>query len=111
MTVSPPYTVSARVPLLRVLPPDGPFSDTPSTPAPPRASRSSAITIYSARPCSWRRASAPRHTEEILVSESVVDLCTDREVFQDRGSLALKGFNQPQHAAAVNWRHRLGMAG
>ena len=57
------------------------------------------------------RLCAAAQPEEILVSESVVDLCTDREVFQDRGSLALKGFNQPQPAAAVNWRHRLGTAG
>ena len=57
------------------------------------------------------RLCAAAQPEEILVSESVVDLCTDRELFQDRGSLALKGFDQPQHVAAVNWRQRLGTAG
>jgi class 3 adenylate cyclase len=57
------------------------------------------------------RLCAAAQPEEILVSESVVDLCANRQGFQDRGSLALKGFDQPQHAAAVNWRQGRGTAG
>ena len=50
------------------------------------------------------RLCAAAGPEEILVSESVIDLCAKRDAFQDRGALTLKGFVQPQHAAAVNWR-------
>jgi len=49
--------------------------------------------------------------EEILVSESVADLCANRDVFQDRGLLTLKGFDHPQHAAAVDWRRVVRAAG
>jgi class 3 adenylate cyclase len=50
------------------------------------------------------RLCAAAKPEEILVSESVIELCAKRDVFQDRGALTLKGFVQPQHAAAVNWQ-------
>jgi class 3 adenylate cyclase len=49
--------------------------------------------------------------EEILVSESVVDLCANRGVFQDRGLLTLKGFAHAQRAAAVDWRLAVRNAG
>jgi class 3 adenylate cyclase len=50
------------------------------------------------------RLCAAADPEEILVSESVLDLCAKRDVFKDRGLLALKGFARPQRAAAVDWR-------
>jgi class 3 adenylate cyclase len=50
------------------------------------------------------RLCAAAQPEEILVSESVIDLSTNRNVFQDRGLLTLKGFAHPQPVAAVNWR-------
>jgi len=41
---------------------------------------------------------------EILVSDLVRALCNDKTLmFRDRGTLVLKGFELPQHAAAVNW--------
>jgi class 3 adenylate cyclase len=50
------------------------------------------------------RLTAAAQPEEILVSEAVRDLCTDTALpFIDRGGLALKGFDQLQHAAAVDW--------
>jgi class 3 adenylate cyclase len=52
-----------------------------------------------ARLCS---AAAPA---EILVSQSLAAACAGTPLaFVDRGLLALKGFDQPQPAAAVDWR-------
>jgi class 3 adenylate cyclase len=43
--------------------------------------------------------------DEVLISESVIELCAGREFpFLDRRAMALKGFDQPQRAAAVDWR-------
>jgi class 3 adenylate cyclase len=50
------------------------------------------------------RLCAAAQPGEVLVSESVIDLCAMRTVFKDRGLLALKGFANPQHAAAVDWQ-------
>jgi class 3 adenylate cyclase len=57
------------------------------------------------------RLCAAAEPEEILVSQSVIDLCANRDVFRDRGLLTLKGFNQPQRAAAVEWRRMVRNAG
>src|SRR5262249_5684385 len=56
------------------------------------------------------RLCAAAQPEEVLVSESVMELCGTRDVFRDRGLLTLKGFVHPQHAAAVDWR-MVGRAG
>jgi class 3 adenylate cyclase len=43
--------------------------------------------------------------EQILVSNVVAELCLGKKVrFQDLGALALKGFEQPIRAHAVDWR-------
>jgi class 3 adenylate cyclase len=47
-------------------------------------------------------AAAP---DEVLVSDSVTALCTAGGFrFVDRGGMTLKGFDQPQHSASLNWR-------
>ena len=47
-------------------------------------------------------AAAP---DEVLVSDSVTALCTAGQFrFVDRGEMMLKGFDQPQHSASLNWR-------
>lgn len=44
---------------------------------------------------------------EALVSSSVLENCSaDKFRFVDRGMLALKGFDQPQHAHLLDWRSR-----
>jgi class 3 adenylate cyclase len=43
--------------------------------------------------------------DEVLVSETMVNLCVDKALpFVDRGHLTLKGFDQPQRAAVLDWR-------
>jgi class 3 adenylate cyclase len=43
--------------------------------------------------------------EEVLVAGSVIDLCAGKDLpFVDRGTIVLKGFEQPQLASAVDWR-------
>lgn len=43
--------------------------------------------------------------DEVLISGSVIDLCTAKDLpFVARDPIALKGFDQPQKAAAVDWR-------
>ena len=43
--------------------------------------------------------------DEVLVSASVIQLCERKDLaFLDRGSIALKGFEHPQPASAVDWR-------
>jgi class 3 adenylate cyclase len=43
--------------------------------------------------------------DEVLVSASVIQLCERKDLaFLDRGSIALKGFDHPQPASAVDWR-------
>jgi len=42
---------------------------------------------------------------EVLVAASVIDLCVGKDLpFVDRGAIAVKGFDQPQRASAVDWR-------
>lgn len=43
--------------------------------------------------------------DEVLVAGSVTELCAESDLpFIDRGAIVLKGFDQPQRAAAVDWR-------
>ena len=51
------------------------------------------------------RLCAAAQPAEILVSESVLELCADKGLpFRHRGHMTLKGFEAPQPAAAVDWR-------
>jgi len=56
------------------------------------------------------RLCAAAQPEEVLVAESLIDMCKDKDVpFVDRGELTLKGFDEPQHVASLNWKLGFGV--